>query len=102
MGRGSDAKATKGLTLAEIVAVSEHIAASDSKPYYPAQYGDAVCDTVEIQDLNPLSAHPAFRHHEGAVVIFADGHSKWYKQSYLISSAARHHWYSCNENHYPF
>ena len=91
--------------MSQIAAPAEFIIAADSRAYEPKTYGDAYSDTVQVQYYAKgkqlwLPAEPEFRHNEGAVVIFGDGHAKWYKESYLIARVNHHHWLRCNENHF--
>lgn len=93
IGRGYNAYT--GCQETEVQLPAEHIIVADSRPYVPSRYGDSICDTVQIQNS---SAYPDFRHNEGCVVAFCDGHSKWYKQTYLAGDG-RYLWFMCGERH---
>ena len=93
VGRGVNAQ--QGSEETKLAKPAEHIIVADSRPYNPNSYGDNICDTVQIQNW---SARPDFRHNEGAVVAFCDGHAKWYKQSYLTDQG-RYMWFMCGDRH---
>ena len=95
-GAGHDGIGRGYNTLSDVKAPADCVVYADSKPYNPSSYGDFICDTVQVQNA---SARPAFRHNDGANFIFADGHAKWWKDSYAIAYTSRHHWFVCNENH---
>jgi len=93
VGRGVDAYT--GCSETVVTFPAEHIIAADSRQYVPGTYGDSICDTVQIQNA---SAYPEFRHNDGCVVAFCDGHAKWYKQTYLAGNG-RYLWFMCGESH---
>lgn len=100
---GHNGPGRERLSLAAAVAPAELVMAGDSQPYVPSVYGDKYCDTVQVQHLPYLwdPVAPEFRHNEGALLTFADGHSKWYKRSFILDRNNGRLWYPCNENHWP-
>jgi prepilin-type N-terminal cleavage/methylation domain-containing protein/prepilin-type processing-associated H-X9-DG protein len=94
LGRSTGDWSAGGTPMSLFQAPAEFITVADSRPYQPKQYGDLYCETVQAGNFD---ARPEFRHNEGAVVVFADGHAHWYREAYLMS--ASHHWFACNENH---
>lgn len=83
----------------DLTSPGQHIAFCDSctndeAKIYP---GWKFCDTVKAITVGKYEVPPSFRHKDGAIFIFCDGHAKWYSKRYFDQwQTNSHHWFVDN------
>ena len=92
-GRGTDGY--QGVSETDIQLPAEHIMVGDSRLIPASTAAFIIADMLMVY---PAAYNPDFRHHGGANLLFADGHTKWSTRAPLLGSN-RYMWFMCAESH---